>query len=394
MMHLTPSFIKTDKFDNLFSDLTCLNLALYTVTTVLTASSILGSTWGMFHKAMWASFFIPFIFALYYFLRGKFSYIECVLYALLILLCIYIRKNTGYGNHIVFTVYTIVCRFVDKDKFLKTGFWSLLISLLFVFAVALIFGIQGNNAEHFRYGEMKTRYGIGFGYTTFPPNFYLSIVIFSVFAIKKWLPIHYILLLAGAIILFILTDTKSPFICSILMIVLILMKNISKSSIIIKLISKFNIILFALGTAVIWIMSALYTPQNSFLAYINKITTGRLALTANGFKIWGVSLFGQKPDFSKGAEVFKHYTYVDSSYMQTLFNCGIVFLVIVIVVFTVMAYIAYKLDDKNLIIALFVLGVHAILDPQLIVVSYNPLCALGLYYAYKYKNFLIIKNER
>ena len=374
MMHLTPSFIKTDKFDNLFSDLTCLNLALYIVTTVFIHSTVFPAQHDLIHKAMWASFFIPFLIFGYYFLRGKFTYIECVIYALLILMGVYIRKNTGTGEQILFIIYTIICRFVDGDKFLKTGFWTLLISLAIVFLVSFITKNPGANATQIRYGKTRIRYGLGFGYTTLSANYFLHAVILAPFVIKKWNAIHYIVFAAIATILFIFTDTKSAFACTLLMLLLIFIRNKCPDGIIMKLISKLNIVLYFFATISIWLLGAFYNPNSKFFTFIDKLTTGRIYLTNNGFNIWGVTLFGgsANPNFRWG--------YVDSSFMQILFRNGLVILILVVLTFTILSYIAYKTDDKDLIIVLFILVVHSTFDPQLIMLAYDPLAALGLYY--------------
>ncbi len=377
MMKLTPSFIKTDKLDNLFSDFTCLNLALYIATTVFIHSSVFPAQHDFIHKAMWASFFIPFFIFAYYFLRGKFTYVECAIYALLILMGVYIRKNTGSGEQILFIIYTIICRFVDGDKFLKTGFWALLISIAVVFVIAIITKNPGLNSTQSRYGKTRIRYGLGFGYTTLSANYFLHAVILAPFVIKKWKVIHYIIFALIATILFIFTDTKSAFACTILMLLLIFIRNKYPDGIIMKLISKLNIVLYFLATISIWLLGAFYNPDSKFFQIMDKLTTGRINLTANGFNLWGVTLFGggTNPNFKWG--------YVDSSFMQILFRNGLVILILVVLTFTILSYIAYKNDDKDLIIVLFIIVIHSTFDPQLIMLAYDPLAALGLYYVMK-----------
>jgi hypothetical protein len=69
--------------------------------------------------------------------------------------------------------------------------------------------------------------------------------------------------------------------------------------------------------------------------------------------------------------------------MQILFRNGLVILILVVLTFTILSYIAYKNDDKDLIIVLFIIVIHSTFDPQLIMLAYDPLAALGLYYVMK-----------
>ncbi len=376
----TPSIIKTEKLDILFCNIINLNISLYIITTILTNSSVIGNFWSLCHKIMWVTFFMMFIIFAFYFLRGKFTYIECLVYAILITLTFIIRIKAGGGEQIVFIMYLILSRFIDKDKYLKVGFWSILLTLVFVIAMSLIFKIPGINAVQYRYGAHRTRYGLGFTYTTFSANYYLCAVILSVFAIKKYKIIHYILFLVGAIVLFILTDTKSAFACVILMLLLVYIKENFENSKIIKAISKINIYLFLIGSTGMWILSALYNKENAILEFLNKLTTGRIYLASNGLKYWGVTLFGSRTN----NVITLANNYIDSSYMQILFRNGVIFLVIVVLLLTIFAYIINKIGDKNFIIVLFILGVHSILDPQLIMLAYNPEVVLSGYFLYKY----------
>lgn len=376
----TPSIIKTNKFDTLFCNIININLSLYIITTILSNSAVIGSLWNLCHKIMWVTFFVMFIIFAYYFIRGKFAYIECLIYALLIALTFIIRLKAGGGEQIVFIMYLIICRFCDKDKYLKVGFWSILITLLFVISMSLLLKIPGTNAIQHRYGADRIRYGLGFTYTTFSANYYLCAVILSVFAIRKYKIIYYVLFFAGALALFILTDTKSAFACTVLMLLLIYVKENFDDSKLLKIISKINIFLFPVGSIGMWILSALYNSENKILEFLNKLTTGRIYLASNGLKYWGVTLFGTRTN----NVITLAKNYIDSSYMQILFRNGVIFLVIVVILLTIFAYIIDKIEDKNFVIVLFVLGVHSILDPQLIMLAYNPEVVLSGYFLYKY----------
>jgi hypothetical protein len=164
------------------------------------------------------------------------------------------------------------------------------------------------------------------------------------------------------------------------MLLLIYIKENVEDSKLLKIISKINIFLFLAGSIGMWVLSALYNSENKILEFLNKLTTGRIYLASNGLKYWGVTLFGSRTN----NVITLAKNYIDSSYMQILFRNGVIFLVIVVLSLTIFAYIIDKIEDKNFIIVLFVLGVHSILDPQLIMLAYNPEVVLSGYFLYKY----------
>ena len=380
MFSRTPVFIKTNKLDNIFSNLILYNLVLYIVTSVLTTSSIMGYFQFYVHRAMQFTFAIPFLIFIYFFLRGKWTYVECAIFTIILLIAYIIRINTGQGAQILFMIYTIVCILTNDEKFFFFFFWTLLFSVLFVVVLNLGLKTTAGNVVQTRFGQMRMRYSLGFTYTTIPANYYFSLISISMFVIKKWKSLHYFVLLLVAIILFVLTDTKNAFICSLLTIVLIFIKNYFNDGLILNVISKINMILYIVGAGAMWIFSALFDPKIKFFQILNYIVTGRLELTKKGFSVWKVALFAERPN----ATTPYGLPMIDSSYMVILFYYGIIMLCIVVGLMTYLSYVSHKKNDKNLVIALFVIGLHSIFDPQLLMIIHTPIAVLALYYIYKY----------
>lgn len=117
----------------------------------------------------------------------------------------------------------------------------------------------------------------------------------------------------------------------------------------------------------------LYTPDNSILAFINRIFTGRLALGKRGFTEYGISLWGKDIEMigNGGTTVDpENYFFLDSSYVNVLLTYGVIFFAIILIVYV---YISYKYkSDRYLLISIALLSINCIIAHHLLSVAYNP----------------------
>ena len=111
-----------------------------------------------------------------------------------------------------------------------------------------------------------------------------------------------------------------------------------------------------------------------FLDELNRILTSRLQLGWNAINIYNINLFGQKIEWVNETQYLSEiqYLYVDSSFLNILLNYGIVLLFLILLSF----YLLGKLNfTKNLsyLIAISMIGIHSMFDPQFLLIMYNPL---------------------
>ena len=134
---------------------------------------------------------------------------------------------------------------------------------------------------------------------------------------------------------------------------------------------------FPLGFVTVLIMTFLL-PSNLF-QNLNLILSNRLILNLNGFRNYGISLFGQKISFitmDTQGFVSSSYNYVDSAYLQALFLNGVLYLAIILVLSVILCKKIVKSQDLFFSIALVLMAIHAIFDPPLLWVWFSPFCLI------------------
>ena len=88
---------------------------------------------------------------------------------------------------------------------------------------------------------------------------------------------------------------------------------------------------------------------------------------------YGITLFGQKISWITQSQWLSElrYDYVDSSFLNVLFNYGVVILVLIVFGFYLLSY--QRIAKSSYYTAmLLILTLHCIYDPQLLEISHNP----------------------
>lgn len=123
-----------------------------------------------------------------------------------------------------------------------------------------------------------------------------------------------------------------------------------------------------------YFLSVFYRQDNEFLENINETITGRLALGKTGLEDYGISLFGQDVPmvgFGGSTTLEEEYFFIDSSYLNILLRYGILFLMMVFIIYGTICY-KYK-KDTVIMIAIVLLAVSCFIDHHMMEEAYNPL---------------------
>ena len=171
-----------------------------------------------------------------------------------------------------------------------------------------------------------------------------------------------------------MTDTKAAFVVSVLSILLVVILkiyNIRVTENVYRVVNKYVLIVC---TFIPIMLTYLYGMGYGFLDELNRILTSRLQLGWNAINIYNINLFGQKIEWVNETQYLSEiqYLYVDSSFLNILLNYGIVLLFLILLSF----YLLGKLNfTKNLsyLIAISMIGIHSMFDPQFLLIMYNPL---------------------
>lgn len=145
---------------------------------------------------------------------------------------------------------------------------------------------------------------------------------------------------------------------------------------------RLTIWIFPIAILVSVVLARFYNYDNSWMRWLDEITSGRLSLPHEALQKYGGKLWGQQMWFvgagldNFGNEVSGAYDYVDNVYINLLIRYGIVFVVIsVLLLMLTMEYCC--LHHKRIILWLFCLvAVHSLLEDKVQNVYFNSLLLL------------------
>lgn len=224
---------------------------------------------------------------------------------------------------------------------------------------------------------IKVRHGLGFIWTTFGPNMFLSAVLaFVAYKREKISFVELLILFFVNIYFYMQTKTLAVFICVILCLFFIFMSKFTKICYLFFKRKIIEIIFshFAFITAIFTILFQIYYNMNVsdsvILNTLNRVTSFRLGLGQEAFSRYKITLFGQMITWSQGTA--KNYFYLDSSYLSVLFNNGVIMLGFVCFLMNIVCTYGIKRQNYFLVIAVSIFLIHCITDPQLIDFRNNP----------------------
>lgn len=205
-----------------------------------------------------------------------------------------------------------------------------------------------------------TRYHFGMGH----PN-RISIYIFNLIIIWVFLNFHrlkikhvFSITLLGVVV-YLFTKTKTNLVETIILVILLLL-SISKNKTcqcIIKYISMYIVPIITVLTAVI---VTLYTKGYSFILALDQLLTSRVRLGAYAYERFGFTLFGQKLSYKIEWNIdwnLNSFTF-DNTYTYFLMNQGIIWLVILSILFFILA----KKSDSRVNLMVIVWALYAITE--------------------------------
>ena len=297
---------------------------------------------------------------------------ESIIYSTLILIVAGLISYITSGWYVIMVLAILLINMKNINIRKLITIWIIEISILMLFiAISYKLGVIGETIVSWDRDTGIERYTLGYNYTTFSSNYFFHLTVFYLYIkgnLIKYFELGVLALLN--IYLYNFTDTKSAVLYSVLAIILVIIIkkfNISKG---VSYINKFSMFV---GGFVAGLLTYLYKYDTAIISEINVILSGRLYYGYKGIEEYGITLFGQKIAWTNEV-IFDselQYNYIDSSYLNILFNYGIV-----VLLFIMLGY--YFLGKKNISndiyysILILIITLHSMFDPQLIEVMYNP----------------------
>lgn len=297
---------------------------------------------------------------------------ESIIYSTLLLIIAGLISYITSGWYVIMVLAILLINMKNINIRKLIIIWIIEISILMLFiAISYKLGVIGETMVSWDRDTGIDRYTLGYNYTTFSSNYFFHLTIFYLY-IKgnsiKYLELGVLALLN--IYLYNFTNTKSAVTYSILAIILVIIIkkfNISKG---VSYINKFSMIV---GGFVAGLLTYIYKYDWAIISEINVILSGRLYYGYKGIEEYGITLFGQKITWINEVILDSElqYNYIDSSYLNILFNYGII-----VLLFVMLGY--YVFGKKNLSndiyysLLILIITLHSMFDPQLIEIMYNP----------------------
>lgn len=313
---------------------------------------------------------------------------EYILYSIFFIIEIIIMINTdGYYVLLPMMLLLINFRNIDIENIIKIWVIELII-LMSLVAVCYYLGIVGESIRVSLRADGFLRKSLGYEYSTFSANYFLHLSVFYIYMRKDKLRlIEMIVMVLISSYLFTITDTNSAYIFNIVVIVLAFLIRFNKLS---KPISIINKYIMPLSVLLVGISLYIYRSGMEIGDELNKLLTGRLSLGSEAWDTYGATLFGNKIKWVVENEWLSQvrYNYVDSSYLNILFNYGLIILLFIVIGYSIVG----NLEISNNIyysLMILIIALHSAYDPQLLEISANPSI---LFLGYLFLNIVKRKN--
>lgn len=273
-------------------------------------------------------------------------------------------------NLLIFFTFIVGANNISLKKIIKWSLITHIVAMLFIIGTTYIGIIQNNVIIQ----GHRNRESLGFLYPTTGAHYGLYVILKWLYVRRNkinWFEILAALLAAG--FLYWKTDTRSPFMLSIIVISGgVVLKYVDILRRYHKLYSLIAIMCVPVACIAFLIIAYKFSWENVFIANLNRIINGRLNLAHDGLMNYGISLFGQHIVWIGGipgpGEV---YNYVDSSYAMLLINYGIVIFTIVMLWAEVCSIQIVRQKDTYMAFIWTIIAIHAICDPQFFWIGFN-----------------------
>lgn len=276
------------------------------------------------------------------------------------------RTNLLLVCAVIFFGRNVNFRLIAKAMFIAVGFWLVVI---------IGFSQIGIIDENYVLVGDRLRSSLGFVWPSRPQNYFLTFCLLFVYLKKDditWTHIFVLTLLA--FLMFGKTDSRSPFLFTLILFVLVSMHKLDVLHLISKGWRMLVIPVFVFSMLLIFVAAILYTPGSAVASALNTLFSNRLAYSHNAFTLHPITLFGS-PVFGAQNDGWFN-SYIDSSYMNLLFTYGLLILLFWIYGLTKVTKWAFANKDEYLLICLVITALHGIPEAQLIMIQYTPFLIL------------------
>lgn len=282
-------------------------------------------------------------------------------------------------------------RNIEPGFLIKIWLYSILTGVGFVL-ISCALGLIPDYVVSAETRGVVGRHSLGFTYPTFLSHYFFGVVSSIIYLKRRSLSkLVFILLLIVDVAIFLFTDSRTACLLTAVLLMAYLLvlagivspKKLSKGA-------KWGLRnSFMICFVVSAIMFLAVDMSDSVGKILNSMLSGRIAFTQQAMNTWPISLSGNdihwsthhlmedgsvRTGYYDADRVFvpSNYLYVDCSYFNILLSDGLIVTAFLIVVLSLLSRAAVRNGDITLAVLLFLFAIKAIIDPQLLMVQYNP----------------------
>ena len=299
----------------------------------------------------------------------------CGLFLLMLFMTIaYAGKKLPFA---VMFALIFAARGVDLKKILKLSF----VLQLLVFGVTVLASQTGILQDYIWEEGTRYRHGLGFTHCMLASHFGLFLSVVYLAIVGKMTVLRALVIAAGNYILFRLTDGKTDFYLSILLIPLGFLfgnlgQKLKKEKLLGIMASVVPMFLLFFSYAV----TKAYDAADPGWERINQVFNNRLSLGNRALNQYGWNLFGHKISWVGASSLYydptKVYNYVDNAFLMMLLTYGAVFIVCYCVGMGIVLSRHMAARQTMLVTCLAVSLAFGMINPQSMFLTYNPLLVL------------------
>ena len=311
--------------------------------------------------------------AIVYFLHYNFKIIQIIFSVLVISAFSIAAIKTNKTALLLPGMFFITSSLADFRNIVKCAILFCLPALMFVVLCSLVGIIPNYTFDHG--GDIA--YSLGYGYYSTVPYVAMFLMVCYLYLRQSditWKEIAG-LLLCNELIYLVSTTRLTYFIFLGILVLFILfvkydlIKQMNK-----PLIKTLIVLIYPVAFGITIWCAKHYSVSNRTWRKIDNIVNTRLAMANKGFTMYSPKLLGQNiPMVGHGHDVTGLYFYIDSGYVYSFLANGIIFTLIMLAVYTLLAYFACSCNDKMLVVWLIGIAVFTVINNVWTSVTYNPI---------------------
>lgn len=273
-------------------------------------------------------------------------------------------------------VYT--SRNVNVNQIIKNVTYLLMIMLIFIIISSKLNIIP--NYSVLRGGNVRQY--LGFRYSLYPTAILFNIVAGYIYVYKRKVKLSVLIFLSiFARYLYMCTYAKLSTVLIFTVILIAIFDKymgILKIKFVNKIIYSFRYSYIILTILSVWIVST-YNQSVEWMNKLNILLESRISLAKQSIDMYGMNLFGIK-DLAwqgnglslEGTEVKNiAYLYVDNFYINIIQQYGLVFSILLLIIFTLTIIKSLKEGDNYLGLILIIFAFHGLIDNLMMTLYYN-----------------------